>query len=288
MHVTVEQERPDIGFLGSIGLLVLTTLVAMIFVVPAVIYLAATKADKSLLLPVAAFATAAGSLVVASQTWRGWNLSAAAVFGPMPALRRTLPWTAAGVAALLLMLTPSIVLLARLWPWFRTALEKETWPAPGPVWLAAPLIVLLAPIAEELLFRGVMLRGMLRRYPERTAILASAVIFALAHGSLVRFPIILSIGVGLGWLYARSGSLWLPIAAHMLNNAIAAAGYYWFPKAGEASMAPWLAVTLIVAGLAVLTVSTPKLRRGMIGIRAVGETPHPIASNDPQPESPTC
>lgn len=97
------------------------------------------------------------------------------------------------------------------------------------------LLVVAAPIAEELFFRGFMFAG-LRRLTggdaEGPTTLASiwpaAVISALVWGSLhlssgdVGVALQLSaFGVILAWLYERSGTLWAPILAHAINNTIA-------------------------------------------------------------------
>ena len=86
------------------------------------------------------------------------------------------------------------------------------------------LIIVVAPVSEEVFFRGFMFAGLRRRLP----LLFSAVISAAVWGSLhlgggnVGVAIQLAVfGVILAILYERSGSLWAPIMAHMLNNTIA-------------------------------------------------------------------
>lgn len=81
---------------------------------------------------------------------------------------------------------------------------------------------LLAPLSEEILFRGYVLRS-LRPYGSRFAIVGSAVLFALFHGNLLQGPYALLAGLILGYL-ACEYSLWWAIGAHVFNNLILAEG----------------------------------------------------------------
>ncbi len=80
--------------------------------------------------------------------------------------------------------------------------------------------VVIAPIAEELLFRGLLLR-LFEGYGERFAILLSAVLFALAHGNLFQMPYALVAGVLLGYTATLAGGLFFPLAFHFLYNLLA-------------------------------------------------------------------
>ncbi|MGN0639246.1 MAG: lysostaphin resistance A-like protein [Huintestinicola sp.] len=82
------------------------------------------------------------------------------------------------------------------------------------------LSAILAPICEELMFRGVVLRR-LCTVSQHFAIFASALIFGLMHGNLIQA--ILGFGVGLVFGYAavKTGSLLLPIAGHIFINTFA-------------------------------------------------------------------
>jgi membrane protease YdiL (CAAX protease family) len=79
--------------------------------------------------------------------------------------------------------------------------------------------VILAPVVEELLFRGVLLRALLRRVAPVTAVLASAVIFALVHyvgdpHTLPFLPALTGLGVVLAVVALRSGDLSTSIFIH--------------------------------------------------------------------------
>ena len=86
-----------------------------------------------------------------------------------------------------------------------------------PLFLGA---VLIAPIAEELLFRGLLLR-LLSGFGEGWAILLSALLFALAHGDLFQAPYALVAGVLLGYTATLGGGLFYPFAFHFLYNLLA-------------------------------------------------------------------
>lgn len=79
--------------------------------------------------------------------------------------------------------------------------------------------VIVAPICEEVIFRG-YLYGVAKRYcGPIAAALCTALIFAAAHASLVALLPLALFGLLLAWLYERTGSIWAPIAAHACFNA---------------------------------------------------------------------
>lgn len=79
---------------------------------------------------------------------------------------------------------------------------------------------ILAPIAEEILFRGVVLRAM-RPFGKRFAILSSAFLFGLYHGNLMQSPYAFVVGLIFGYA-AVEYSLWWAIALHAFNNLVVA------------------------------------------------------------------
>ncbi len=87
--------------------------------------------------------------------------------------------------------------------------------------LAMALIAsLLAPLAEEVAFRGYVLSALRTHLRPGAAIAASSVLFAAMHLDPVRLPAVLFLGAFLGWLAWRSGSLWPAVAAHAVNNGL--------------------------------------------------------------------
>lgn len=78
----------------------------------------------------------------------------------------------------------------------------------------------LAPLAEELFFRGQLLRRTWRRGGPRAAYLASALLFAAFHGNLQGFVIYVWLGLVFARVYARTGRLATAVAVHFGNNAV--------------------------------------------------------------------
>ncbi len=112
-------------------------------------------------------------------------------------------------------------LLRMVWPqpaWLAELFGRYFGAGRHPVW-AFLLMVVIAPVTEELFFRGLILRGMLGRCPPPTAILATAVLFALAHLNPWQALSALSLGTLVGFFYFRTRSLLPPLLGHALANA---------------------------------------------------------------------
>lgn len=96
----------------------------------------------------------------------------------------------------------------------------------GPMLVAGglPLLLLravvLAPLEEELLFRGVLQIGLVARLGPRLGILLTALAFAAVHGSDAGVFHVIA-GVVYGVVAWRSGSIWPAVILHALNNALA-------------------------------------------------------------------
>lgn len=80
-------------------------------------------------------------------------------------------------------------------------------------------IVIVGPIMEELLFRGWIMRVFLERTTPSKAIIYSALIFGLIHMNPVQIVYAALIGLILGWLYYKTGSLIPSIIMHIVANA---------------------------------------------------------------------
>jgi hypothetical protein len=83
------------------------------------------------------------------------------------------------------------------------------------------LSVLVAPFAEEIFFRGFIFTGIGNRYGYVWGALASALLFALAHGLLMSLVPIFILGLFLAWLYLRTHSIWTCVFTHFAYNSIA-------------------------------------------------------------------
>lgn len=80
-------------------------------------------------------------------------------------------------------------------------------------------IAILAPVLEELIFRGIILDGFLQRYDPWKAIIWSSIIFGIAHFNPWQFISAFALGVVIGWLYWKTRSLGPAIFLHFFNNA---------------------------------------------------------------------
>ena len=83
-------------------------------------------------------------------------------------------------------------------------------------------IALAAPILEELIFRGIILDGFLKRYSSRKAIIMSSVLFGIVHLNPWQFVSAALLGMFIGWIYSKTHNLLLAILIHFVNNSIAA------------------------------------------------------------------
>ncbi len=137
-------------------------------------------------------------------------------------------WVLAGVALQLAVLVP-LYLLQEIHGDDATqgvvdAIERGS--GAGKFALAAGAL-LLAPLTEELLYRGVLLRSLLRRTSPGAAVLVSALVFGLVHfadpsvGTLIAFPALVLVGVVCGYQAVTTDNLWRPVAIHVGFNALA-------------------------------------------------------------------
>lgn len=81
---------------------------------------------------------------------------------------------------------------------------------------------LVAPVCEEIFFRGFAFAGLLKGMSLLPAILLSSAVFAVAHADLGSLVPLFIIGLPLAWARWRTNSLWPGIAIHMANNTLAA------------------------------------------------------------------
>ena len=128
-------------------------------------------------------------------------------------LRRPRPWPAFGVAA-------TDHRLGRSADLTRGRGNGRRASAPPELALQALSVVVMAPICEELLFRGVIYPSLRDLGHPRLAIAASSLLFAAIHGSLALMLPLTVLAVILVWLYEKSGSIVAPILMHAAFNAV--------------------------------------------------------------------
>jgi len=88
----------------------------------------------------------------------------------------------------------------------------------GGYWNAFLQVVVVAPFTEEFLCRGLILRGLLKRYGTVTAVVASAVLFGAFHGNIWQFSSAVLIGLIFGWLRVETQSLLPCLFGHAFWN----------------------------------------------------------------------
>lgn len=136
----------------------------------------------------------------------------------------------------------------------------------GTLWVNFLLVSIMAPLCEEWLCRGMVLRGLLNsgRMKPVWAILISALFFALIHANPWQAVPAFILGCLFGYVYYKTGSLWLTMLMHFTNNTLALAvsriwpeaeswadvlgGHYWI----------FFVLALVVLGLVILAFSKIK------------------------------
>ena len=130
--------------------------------------------------------------------------------------------------------------------------------------MASLLAVAIVPaLCEEILVRGIVLRSFLVGWGPSGSIVASAFLFGLMHLDPYRLPFTFAVGLALGVIRLRAGSVLPPILAHAALNALtfAVAPYLDDPGAPMPAPQPLLGLTLLAAGTVVTAAMTRWLRR---------------------------
>ena len=92
------------------------------------------------------------------------------------------------------------------------------------------VIGLLAPLTEEMVFRGAVLRSLLQwKQNPWVGIVISAILFALIHMNPVQMPHAFLVGLLLGWMYYRTDSIIPGVVYHWVNNTVAYVMYNLYP-----------------------------------------------------------
>lgn len=89
------------------------------------------------------------------------------------------------------------------------------------------MLAILAPVMEEVLFRGILLESVREKYSSGRAIVVSALMFGVIHVIPQQVVNAFVIGLILGFIYVRTDSLWPVIIIHALNNAMAYVIMQW-------------------------------------------------------------
>ena len=94
--------------------------------------------------------------------------------------------------------------------------------------------VIVPAMVEEFALRGIVL-GTLRKFGDGFAILASAILFGLMHGNFEQMPFAFIIGIILGFVTVKTGSLLVSMAIHGFNNFISVAFSYFLGSVSQSA-----------------------------------------------------
>ena len=111
------------------------------------------------------------------------------------------------------------------------------------IYVGLLLLALVPAVCEEIAFRGFILSGLLHGHRRRTAIVMSALLFGFLHVLISLFQQLFNatlLGIILGMLAIRSGSILPGIVFHFLNNGLAVAQGSWLAEPSSRPVAVWL------------------------------------------------
>lgn len=117
---------------------------------------------------------------------------------------------------------------------------------------------LIPGMVEEFAFRGV-LYGALKKYGEGFAILSTSILFGVLHGNLIQIPFAFAVGLVLGFIRAKTDSVWICIIVHSINNAVSV--LYEYPLSNlpveiqNISYTIYLCVALLLGLIGIIMIS---------------------------------
>ena len=126
---------------------------------------------------------------------------------------------AAATIALAYVVEPAVTLLPDMPQWLKDTMSNLL--EENNVWLTLVSVSVLAPLFEEWLCRGLVLRGLLRKISPAAAISVSAAFFAVLHMNPWQAIPAFAMGMLFGYVYYRTGSLKLTMFMHCVNNTMA-------------------------------------------------------------------
>lgn len=145
--------------------------------------------------------------------------------------------------------------------WFEQAMSQIM---DAPVWITLISVSVFAPLFEEWLCRGLVLRGLLQKTSPVSAILVSAVFFAVLHMNPWQALPAFLLGVLFGYVYYKTGSLKLTMLMHCVNNTMAVV-FSRIPSLEEAEgfyevLSPWAYAGIFLSCIAFVAAACVTLK----------------------------
>lgn len=150
-----------------------------------------------------------------------------------------------------------------------------------PVWVTLISVSVFAPLFEEWLCRGIVLRGLLKTMRPFSAIAVSAAFFAILHMNPWQAIPAFLLGILFGYAYYKTGSLKLTMLMHCVNNTSAVI-LSRIPEFKDAEtfmdiLSPWAYWSIFAASLLIVACS-------IVILNSIGRKHNP----QPDPEYPAC
>ena len=151
-------------------------------------------------------------------------------------------------------LTQKSSIMSQFYDMFMELMKQMTG---GPFWSSFLVVAIFAPIFEEWMCRGMVLRGLLTKMKPVWAIVISALFFAVIHANPWQALNAFLIGLLMGYVYYKTGSLLLTMLIHFVNNGTAVIAshlssledyedLYWIDVLGKQNYAIVFVVSCIV------------------------------------------
>jgi membrane protease YdiL (CAAX protease family) len=159
-------------------------------------------------------------------------------------------------------------------PWFWELFERIFDNHFG-FWGTLLQVAVLAPIIEEILFRGIIMHGLMRNYRSWYAILLSGILFSVFHLNPWQMSYTFFLGLLLGWVMVRTRSLPLAIIIHSINNLIVLLSITWENNISEHALYHLprnsnILISSLAIAIGVLLIVAFTLKKANQGKQAVG------------------
>lgn len=120
-------------------------------------------------------------------------------------------------------------------------------------------VAIIAPVVEELIFRGVIMHGLIRNYKKYTAVIISALLFALFHLNPWQFPATFILGIVLGIIMLRTRNIFLCVLGHSINNGLVLFSIEYWEQLKETSFfmltkPNQLIISFVIASISLLLI----------------------------------